>query len=84
MWCLFGGLLLYFLQCNFLTLLVKPVWDKPVRTISDLLERNMTLMLWPWKGDYYIEVMENSDIEKYNKESIFYKMMIVLKSSKNV
>ena len=41
-------------------------------------------MLWPWKGDYYIEVMENSDIEKYNKESIFYKMMIVIKSSKNV
>ena len=83
MWCLFGGLLLYFLQCNFLTLLVKPVWDKPVRTISDLLERNMTLMLWPNDG-YFIEVMENSDIEKYNKESIFYKMIIVIKSSKNV
>ena len=67
-WGIGGGLLLYFLTCNFLTLLVKPSWDKPIRTISDLLERDMGLILWPGM-DYYIEVMRDSPVDQYNKES---------------
>ena len=69
MWCVCGGVLAYSLECNFLTLLMKPSWDKPIRTISDLLERNFSQILWP-ETDYFIDVMENSPVEIYNKESI--------------
>ena len=67
-WGIGGGLLFYFLTCNFLTLLVKPSWDKPIRTITDLLERDMGLILWPYQN-YFIKVMRNSHVEQYNKES---------------
>ena len=67
-WGIGGGLLLYFLTCNFLTLLVKPSWDKPIRTIPDLLERDMGLILPP-ESEYYIGLMRDSPVEQYNKES---------------
>ena len=71
-WGIGGGLLLYFLTCNFLTLLVKPSWDEPIRTISDLLERDMELILWA-NYDYYIEVMRDSPVDQYNKDSFMIK-----------
>ena len=67
-WGIGGGLLLYFLTCNFLTLLVKPSWDKPIRTISDLLERDMGLILWA-DDDVWVEAMRDSPVDQYNKES---------------
>ena len=72
MWSVCGGLLLYFLTCNILTLLVKPSWDEPIRTISDLLERDMELILWA-NYDYYIEVMRDSPVDQYNKDSFMIK-----------
>ena len=67
-WGIGGGLILYFLTCNFLTLLVKPSWDKPIRTISDLLERDMGLILLP-RQDIFIQIMRDSPVDQYNKES---------------
>ena len=67
-WGICGGLLLYFLTCNFLTLLVKPSWDKPIRTIPDLLERDMGLVLPPL-SEFFIQLMRYSPVEQYNKES---------------
>ena len=71
-WGIGGGLLLYFLTCNFLTLLLKPSWDKPIRTFSDLLERDMGLILMPGL-DYYIGVMRDSPVDYYNKEGFISK-----------
>ena len=67
-WGIGGGFLLYFLTCNFLTLLIKPTWDEPIRTISDLLERDMGLILLP-KQDIFIRIMRDSPVDQYNKES---------------
>ena len=67
-WGIGGGFILYFLTCNFLTLLLKPSWDEPIRTISDLLERDMGLLLWPGMKSFIL-VMRISDVEQYNKES---------------
>ena len=67
MWSVFGGFLLHALLCNWLTLLVKPIWEEPVRTIEDLLERDMGLILLPY-NDYYIDVMAESPVENYKKE----------------
>ena len=72
MWSVCGGLLLYFLTCNFLTLLVKPSWDEPIRTISDLLERDMGLILWPYH-EYYIKLMRDSPLDQYNEEGFIIK-----------
>ena len=74
-WGIGGGLLLYFLTCNFLTLLVKPSWDKPIRTISDLLERDMGLLMWP-NSEHYIHRLRNSPVDKYNKESFMIKKLL--------
>ena len=71
-WGIGGGFILYFLTCNFLTLLLKPSWDEPIRTISDLLERDMGLILPPW-NNYYIGVMRDSPVDQYNKESLIIK-----------
>ena len=68
MWSVFGGFLLYFLTSNFLTVLIKPSWEEPVKTIEDVLERDMGLILMVY-NDYYIEVMRDSNIEHYIKES---------------
>ena len=68
MWSVFGGFLLHALLCNWLTVLIKPIWGEPIRTIENLLERDMGLILLPY-NDYYIDVMRDSDVEKYNKES---------------
>ena len=72
MWSVCGGFILYFLTSNFLTVLIKPSWEEPIRTIEDLLERDMGLILWPL-NDYYIGVMRDSAVEKYNKESYSFR-----------
>ena len=68
MWTLCGGLLLYFLESNFLTLLMKPSWEKPVTSISDVLERDMELILWVGM-DYYVQVLADSPVELYQQDS---------------
>ena len=72
MWSVFGGFLLYFLTSNFLTVLIKPSWEEPIRTIEDLLERDIVIILWP-NNEYYIDVMRDSAVEKYNKESYSFR-----------
>ena len=67
-WGIGGGFLLYFLTCNFLTILLKPSWEEPIRTIPDLLERDMGLILSPTL-EYYIEAMRVSPVDNYKKES---------------
>ena len=75
-WGIGGGLLLYFLTCNFLTLLVKPSWDEPIRTISDLLERDMGLILWA-ETDYFLGVMRDSPVDQYNEEGFIIQKFII-------
>ena len=46
-WAVFGGFILHFLLCNFLTVLLTPSYEEPVETAKDLIERNITPILWP-------------------------------------
>ena len=43
-WAVFGGFILNFLLSNFLTVLLKPSYEKPVETAGDLLNRNIILL----------------------------------------
>ena len=40
-WGLFGGLLVYFFQANFLTVLLRPQYEKPVNSAKDIIDRGM-------------------------------------------
>ena len=48
-WCIIGGFILHFITSTLLTNLVKPVLEKPVETIEEFLDRNMTLGKAPLK-----------------------------------
>ena len=47
MWCVWGGFLLHILECNYLTVLVKPVYDKPIETAEDIIERGVKIIDFP-------------------------------------
>ena len=46
-WCVWGGFLLHILECNYLTVLVKPVYEKPIDTAEDIIERGITIIDFP-------------------------------------
>ena len=47
LWCVFGGLLLHMLEANFLTILLKPVYEKSVDTAQDIIDRGLTVIYTP-------------------------------------
>ena len=47
---------------------MKPSWEKPVTSISDVLERDMELILWVGM-DYYVQVLADSPVELYQQDS---------------
>ena len=47
MWCVLGGFLLHILECNYLTVLVKPVYEKPIDTAEDIIDRGITIIMCP-------------------------------------
>ena len=48
LWAIMGGFLLHILMCNFLTILIKPNYEKPVDTAEDILERGLNVIGIPW------------------------------------
>ena len=40
-WAVFGGFILHFLLSNYLTVLLRPSYEKPVETAEDLINRNI-------------------------------------------
>ena len=46
-WAVFGGFILHFLLCNYLTVLLTPSYEEPVETAKDLIKRDITPVLWP-------------------------------------
>ena len=47
LWCVWGGFLLHILECNYLTVLLKPVYEEPVDTAEDVIERGLTIIKTP-------------------------------------
>ena len=63
-WAVFGGFILNFLLFNFLTVLLRPSYEKPVETAGDLLNRNITPFHNPI-GKIFIPLFENSPYPEY-------------------
>ena len=61
MWSVCGGFLLYFLTSNYLSVLIKPSYDKPVETAEDVIARNLTIIYAPGT-EPMVEANKNSPI----------------------
>ena len=59
LWCLFGGLLLHFFECNILDILLKTNYEKPVDTAQDVLDRGLTV-IYPPGYESAVEIFKNS------------------------
>ena len=59
LWCLFGGLLLHFFECNILDILLKTNYEKPVDTAQDVLDRGLTIIISPG-SESLVEIFKNS------------------------
>ena len=58
-WATFGGFMLHILLCNFLSVLLRPSYEKPVDTTRDLLDRKITPFLVPG-SEFIVQFFENS------------------------
>ena len=47
LWCVCGGLLLHMLESNFLTILLKPNYEKYVDTAEDVINRGLGVIFSP-------------------------------------
>ena len=59
MWSVCGGFLLYFLTSNYLSVLIKPSYQKPVETSEDVIARNLTVIDMPGR-ESMVEADKNS------------------------
>ena len=46
LWCVCGGFLLHILECNYLSVLVKPNYERFIDTSLDIIDMNLTI-IWP-------------------------------------
>ena len=55
--------------CNVLTTILKPNFEKPIDTIEQLLERNITLAAWPASGVFWADHLNKSENPSYREIS---------------
>ena len=59
LWCVCGGLLLWMLEANYLTILLKPNYEKAIDTAQDVLDRNVSVIIGPG-SESIVEMLKNS------------------------
>ena len=59
MWCVRGGLLLHMLEANYLSILLKANYEKPVDTAQDIIDRELTILGIPG-SESLVEISKNS------------------------
>ena len=67
-WAVFGGFILHFLLCNWLTVLLTPSYEEPMETAKDLINRNITPLIGPG-GEIYKQVFAASPDQNYREIS---------------
>ena len=65
---MFGGFILHFLLSNYLTVLLRPSYEKPVETAADLIKRDITPFYIPG-GEIYIQLFAASSDPNYQEIS---------------
>ena len=59
LWCVCGGLLAHMLEANYLTILLKPSYEKAIDTAQDVIDRGLTLIKGPGT-ESKVEILKNS------------------------
>ena len=59
LWCVCGGLLAHMLEANFLTILLKPVYENPIDTAQNVLDRGLAI-IYPPNYQPVVETRKNS------------------------
>ena len=67
-WAVFGGFILHFLLSNYLTVLLKPNYEKPVDTAADLISQNIVPVVRQIRK-IYVQTFANSPDPIYQELS---------------
>ena len=59
LWCVCGGFLLHFFECNILDILLQTNYEKAVDTAQDVLDMRLTV-IWPPGTESALEILKNS------------------------
>ena len=59
LWCVFGGLLVHFFECNILDILLKTKYEKPVDSAQDVLDRG-SAVINPPGTESRVQILKNS------------------------
>ena len=59
LWCVCGGFLAHILECNYLTMLLKPSYEKPIDYGQDLVDRGLEILSIPGT-ESIVEIMKKS------------------------
>ena len=59
LWCVCGGFLLHILECNYLSVLVKPNYERFIDTSLDIIDMNLTI-IWPPRREAILDMLRNS------------------------
>ena len=59
LWCVCGGFLLHMFEANFLTILLKPSYEKPIDTAEDVMNRGLSV-IQTTGTEAVVEILKNS------------------------
>ena len=59
LWAVMGTFLFHILECNFLTILIKPNYEKPVDTAEDIIERGLNIIGIPWTTALIVDMKKS-------------------------
>ena len=59
LWCVCGGLLLHMFESTFFSMLIKPVYETPINTAQDVLDRGLPVIYIPG-AESLVEILKNS------------------------
>ena len=59
LWCVCGGLLLHMFESTFFSMLMKPVYETPINTAQDVLDRGLPVISSPGT-ESKVEIEKNS------------------------
>ena len=62
LWCVCGGVILHMFESTFFSMLMKPVYETPIDTAQDVLDRGLPVISTPYK---------QSLLEKNKKSSAY-------------
>ena len=67
-WAVFGGFILHFLLCNYLTVLLRPSYEEPIETAEDLVKRDIIPFYAPG-GEMHKQLFADSQNPNYQEIS---------------